>query len=59
MEITVQSTDSLRIKGKTGSVFINPIDKTATYNAAILLGNPAKDSLKIRDDVVVLSGPGE
>ena len=59
MEITLQSTTSLRIKGKHASVFINPQDKTANYNAAILIGNPLKSSLKIREDVVVIDGPGE
>lgn len=59
MEITLQSTNSLKIKGKHASVFINPQDKTANYNAAILIGNPAKSTLKIRDDVVVINGPGE
>lgn len=59
MEITVQSVNSLKIKGKHASVFINPQDKTANYNMAILLGNPAKSNLKIREDVVVIDGPGE
>ncbi|MBP6882199.1 MAG: hypothetical protein KBC15_01460 [Candidatus Levybacteria bacterium] len=59
MEVSVQATDSLKIKGKTASVFFNPIDKTSQYNAAILLGSPAKSSLKIKDDIVVIDGPGE
>jgi len=59
MEITVQSPASLKIKGKHASVFINPQDKTSSYNAAILIGNPAKVLLKIRDDVVIIDGPGE
>lgn len=59
MEITVQSAASLKIKGKYASVFINPQDKTANYNAAILIGNPVKSSLKIREDVVTIDGPGE
>lgn len=59
MEITLQSTISLKLKGKHASVFINPQDKTSGYNAAILIGSPAKSTLKIRDDVVIIDGPGE
>lgn len=59
MEISLQSANSLKIRGKRASVYINPQDKTANYNMAILLSNPAKSSLKIREDVVVLDGPGE
>ena len=59
MEISLQSTNALKIRGKHAAVFINPQDKTANYNMAILLGKPAKSSLKIRDDVVVIDGPGE
>lgn len=59
VEVSVQAIDSLKIKGKTASVFFNPIDKTSQYNAAILLGNPSKSSLKIKEDVVALDGPGE
>lgn len=59
MEISVQNSNALKIKGKHASVFINPQDKTANYNMAIILGNSAKSSLKIRDDVVIIDGPGE
>lgn len=59
MEITVQDANSLRIKGKNATIFINPKDKNATYNAAILLGNPDKATLKLMEGVVVIDGPGE
>lgn len=59
MEISLQSVNSLKIRGKHAALYINPQDKTANYNMAILLGNPAKSSLKIRDDVVIIDGPGE
>lgn len=59
MEISVQDTNSLKIRGKHAAVYINPHDKTANYNMAILIGSPAKSSLKIKDDVVVIDGPGE
>lgn len=59
MEITLQSQDSLKIRGKQAALFINPQDKTSQYNAVILLGNPSKASLKIKEDVVVIDGPGE
>jgi hypothetical protein len=59
MEISVQDKNSLKIRGKHSAVYINPQDKTANYNMAILIGSPAKSSLKIKDDVVVIDGPGE
>lgn len=59
MEISVQSLNSLKIRGKQASVVINPQDKTAVYNAAILIGNPTKSSLNLADGVVVIDGPGE
>lgn len=59
MEVSLQSTNSLKIRGKHASLFVNPQDKTATYNMAILLANPTPASLKIRDDVVIIDGPGE
>ncbi len=59
MEISVQDKNSLKIRGKHAAVYINPQDKTANYNMAILIGNPPKSSLKIKDDVVVIDGPGE
>jgi len=59
MEISVQDTNSLKIRGKHAAVYINPHDKTANYNMAILIGNPSKSSLKIKDDIVIINGPGE
>jgi len=59
MEISLTGSNSLKIRGKHAAVYVNPQDKTANYNAAILLGNPAKSLLKIRDDVVIIDGPGE
>lgn len=59
MEISLQSVNSLKIRGKKATIAINPQDKSATPNLVILLGNPAKSSLKIPGDVVVIDGPGE
>lgn len=59
MEISVQSISSLKLKGKHASIFINPQDKTAAYNAAILIGTPAKSELKLSEEGVVIDGPGE
>lgn len=59
MEVTVQGTNSLKIRGKYASIQVNPTDKSNAYNAAILLSNPAKSSLKIDDEIVVIDGPGE
>jgi len=59
MEISVQNTNSLKIRGKNAAVYINPQDKTSSYNMAILLCNPSKSNLKIKDEVVIIDGPGE
>jgi hypothetical protein len=59
MEISVQDTNSLKIRGKHAAVYINPHDKTANYNMAILIGNPSRSSLKIKEEVVIIDGPGE
>lgn len=59
MEISVQGVNSLKIRGKQSAFYINPQDKTSAYNAAILIGHPDKSRLKIKEDVVVIDGPGE
>lgn len=59
MEITIQAANSLKIRGKNASLYVNPQDKSATYNAAILLFSPSKSSLKINEEAVVIDGPGE
>jgi hypothetical protein len=59
MEISLQAPNSLKIKGKKAIISVNPQDKSMTANLAILLGNPAKSSLKIPAEVVVIDGPGE
>ncbi len=59
MEVTVQGKVSLKIKGKHASIQVNPIDKSGGYNAAILIANPPKSSLKLLDEIVVIDGPGE
>lgn len=59
MEISTQGISSLKIKGKGATIFVNPQDKTENYDVAILLGNHEKSSRTIRDDVVVITGPGE
>jgi hypothetical protein len=59
MEISVQGVNSLKIRGKQSAFYINPQDKTSAYNAVILIGNPDKSRLKIREDVVIIDGPGE
>lgn len=59
MEISVQDKNSLRIRGKHAGIFVNPQDAGGNYNMAILIGNPLKSTLKVREDVVVIDGPGE
>jgi len=57
MEVAVADSNSLRIKGKHASVGVNPKDKSASINAAIILGSPT--GIKIPDGVVSIQGPGE
>lgn len=59
MEIIVQGENSLKIKGKNASISVNPTDKNASYNAAILLNNPTRSSLALNKEAVVIDGPGE
>lgn len=59
MEITSTSPTSLKLKGKHASLLINPHDKSAQVNAAIVLGNIPSQDIKVKEDVVVFKGPGE
>jgi hypothetical protein len=59
MEISVQSPMSLKLKGKHATIVINPYDKSTAYNAALLIGSPAKSDLKFNEEGVVIDGPGE
>lgn len=59
MEISLVSANSIKLKGKHATLLINPQDKSATYNVAVLFGNPPKSSLKLHTDIVTIDGPGE
>lgn len=59
MEITIVSDHSIKLRGKNASVFVNPVDKAAQVNAAIILAPFEKKNMKLKDDVVVITGPGE
>ncbi len=57
MEIALLNEKSLRIKGKQGSVIINPSGKATDANGFILLEDQIDE--KISQDTLIISGPGE
>lgn len=57
MEIALLNEKSLRVKGKQGSVIINPFGKATDANGFILF--EASIDEKIPEDKLVISGPGE
>lgn len=59
MEIALLNESSLRIKGKQGSVIINPQGKAYDADGFIMLDSQVIDSEKISDDALVINGPGE
>ncbi|HSW47599.1 MAG TPA: hypothetical protein VLG67_00820 [Candidatus Saccharimonadales bacterium] len=57
MEISILSKSSIRIKGKSSVLSVDPTQKTEC-NAVILLANETS-GVKINDEDVVFNGPGE
>lgn len=57
MEITFLPPNSLKIKGKTATFIADPKEKNG-FNAALLLDTAATD-VKVDEDVVIVSGPGD
>lgn len=57
MEIALVAKDSLRIKGKQASLFVDPSEKVV-YTAALLIRLPI-ESVQLYDDAVIMNGPGE
>ena len=58
MEIAYLSSTSLRIKGKQTTIVVNPVDKAASYSAAIVFQLP-ETKIKPIDNVLIINGPGE
>ncbi len=58
MEITSLAKNSLKIKGKQTSVVVNPLDKSVTFEAAVVFDSP-KSLLKLKSDILTIDGPGE
>ena len=58
MEIALLSSDSIRIKGKTSSIVINPENKSVALQAAILIGDQQGKNF-ITSEGIVIDGPGE
>lgn len=58
MEISLLSLDSIRIKGKSSSIVVNPQNKTVALQAAILIGTQQGKAF-ISDEGITIDGPGE
>lgn len=61
MEIQILPKNSLRIKGRQGSIGINLTGKNNQCNAVVLIGKDAakKDATIDSDGILVVNGPGE
>ncbi len=59
MEIALVNNSSIRIKGKNGSVIINPTGKAIDANGFISLDGFDVDTEKLSDDALVIKGSGE
>jgi hypothetical protein len=61
MEIQVLPKNSIRIKGRHGSIGINPTGKHDQFNAVIFIGKSAasQDASIDADGILVINGPGE
>lgn len=58
MEITLLSPTSVRIKGKQGTLLVNPV-KPQEANGIIILPNFEFDYKKEGEDTLIINGPGE
>ncbi len=58
MEILALSDKSFRIKGKQTTLVINPMDKSAVFDAAVVFDIP-QGVLKLKDETLTIDGPGE
>jgi hypothetical protein len=59
MEIALVNNTSVRIKGKQGSVLINPAGKMMEANGIILLDGAILDKEKVDGSTLVIKGSGE
>ncbi len=61
MEIQVLPKNSIRIKGKQGSIGINPQGKNNQFNAVIVIGKASGEQYAAidQDGILVINGPGE
>jgi hypothetical protein len=58
MEIAILSQDSIRVKGKSSSIVINPQNKSVPLQAAILIGVQQGKNFNPEEGIVI-DGPGE
>lgn len=59
MEISLLTNNSIRIKGKIGSLIVNPLIKATDANGYIFDNETTVDNSKLNPDAVRLKGPGE
>ena len=59
MEIALLNPNSIRIKGKQGSIIVNPAQKVPEANGFIVFGGAKIDHAKVNEGSVIISGPGE
>jgi len=60
MEIQILQKNSLKIKGRSGSIGVNPVGKNNQFNAVIFIGNAASQDAAIDEDgIAIINGPGE
>lgn len=59
MEIALLNNTSLRIKGKQGSLIVNPSGKTYEADGFIIFGDTDIASQKSDEDSLMIKGPGE
>ncbi len=59
MEISLISSTSIRVKGKHGTVVINPGEKIGIVNAVILLKDAEFKPQALEQEPLVIQGPGD
>jgi hypothetical protein len=60
MEVQILPKNSVKIKGRLGSIGINPTSKNDQFNAVIYIGSQLSNRPTVNEDgVAVINGPGE
>lgn len=59
MEISIINNTSIRIKGKQGTLIVNPVLKATGANGIILFDDIPIDKTKADEGIPIIKGPGE